>query len=250
METKTKSKVSVETIIQFIEEYRDLEKAKYQVGYDLIRFALTGSNQALYQHLCGHWKSKKKSFDAFFTNLGYKNQIKILNYWGIHDDADLAYLELERKEISSYKEFRAIYASPPATVKACFDLLVFFYNHGIESFRPYKFQSGLTLPYQPSEKKRFGNSQNWGDFILSLKDPAFVINQILWPMQGGTHVHHRPSGEDWVLLGANYKTGQVCVKGWPATMAKISDCDFIEHGQPLEAGEIEYRTKQFPGEWQ
>lgn len=40
--------------------------------------------------------------------------------------------------------------------------------------------------------------------------------------------HHNPTGEDWVILGVNQVKDEVCVAGWPATIAKLSDCTNLQ----------------------
>lgn len=42
------------------------------------------------------------------------------------------------------------------------------------------------------------------------------------------HVHHKPSGEEWVVGFADYETGYLAPLGWPDCDAKISDCDLIK----------------------
>jgi hypothetical protein len=175
METTT---ISTRSVLKFIERYRALEKATYQEGYNLI-YRL-GLNVSTYQHLCDHWKGKKKHFANFFLNLGHETQIKLIQQWGFVDPADEAYLS--RKEDNPVS---VLFTDPPATVKAFHKLLLFFNNHGIESFNTYTAHysqreiPGFTLTVLPPEKKRFGNSANWGDYILSLEDPDYVIRQIL-----------------------------------------------------------------------
>lgn len=44
-------------------------------------------------------------------------------------------------------------------------------------------------------------------------------------IRAGDHVHHKPSGEDWVILWADYSTGYLAPAGWPASEAQIQHCD-------------------------
>lgn len=45
------------------------------------------------------------------------------------------------------------------------------------------------------------------------------------PLRAGDHVHHRPSGEEWVVA---YQDGEhVGWCGWPAGEALAADCDLI-----------------------
>lgn len=63
------------------------------------------------------------------------------------------------------------------------------------------------------------------------------------------YAHHNPTGEDWVILGINRNTNEVCAAGWPPTIAKLSDCSGWEEAGPLTEEELKYRTKQFRRNW-
>lgn len=41
----------------------------------------------------------------------------------------------------------------------------------------------------------------------------------------GDHVHHRPSGETWVVAWAEGK--DIAWAGWPNGMARLADCEVI-----------------------
>lgn len=41
--------------------------------------------------------------------------------------------------------------------------------------------------------------------------------------RAGDHVHHGPTGEDWVLA-CDEESGEVIPCGWPETYARASDC--------------------------
>ncbi len=59
---------------------------------------------------------------------------------------------------------RALWMDAPQLVSRYHELLKFFYNHGInEEPAP-----GINLTNIPSPEKQYGNSANWGDYILSL----------------------------------------------------------------------------------
>lgn len=45
------------------------------------------------------------------------------------------------------------------------------------------------------------------------------------PIDTADHVHHGPSGEDWVVAYVQGDT--LCPCGWPETLAKLSDCTLI-----------------------
>jgi hypothetical protein len=48
----------------------------------------------------------------------------------------------------------------------------------------------------------------------------------------GDAVLHKPSGETWLV--AYYEGGYVCCCGWPATLAKVSDCELVRKGTDEE----------------
>ncbi len=60
---------------------------------------------------------------------------------------------------------------------------------------------------------------------------------------------HKPSGEEWHIIGINLERNLVCAAGWPPTMAKLSDCEDMEVNKVLTKEELEYRHKQFGSNW-
>lgn len=53
--------------------------------------------------------------------------------------------------------------------------------------------------------------------------------------QAGDTVKHIPSGETWILCGANNERGEVIPCGWPfPTLAKAEDCILLKRGGPKE----------------
>lgn len=70
-------------------------------------------------------------------------------------------------------------------------------------------------------------------------------------IEQGDSVYHRPSGETWLVLGVNHKKDELCVAGWPPTIAKISDCELVEKGnRELTEEELNYRRKEFGMNWE
>lgn len=59
-------------------------------------------------------------------------------------------------------------------------------------------------------------------------------NSAALPVDGGIdtgdYIHHRPSGENWVV--AYCRDGEVCCCGWPETFAKVSDCELTHKASP------------------
>lgn len=47
-------------------------------------------------------------------------------------------------------------------------------------------------------------------------------------MKSGDHVHHKPSGEKWVVAWADAETGYMSPCGWPTCQAKIADCEIVK----------------------
>lgn len=153
---ETKDLITQETILTFIRFYRKLEKAPVESGLNLIAVFAQGNQKS---HLQDKWAVQGKDFGRFFLNLSWRNKVKLLNVWGIEDPDDSTYLSLDERD----PEY--IFGEPPATVKALKSLMVFFLNHGIEE----KPSEGIELKKLPDEKKRYGDSTNWGDYILSLE---------------------------------------------------------------------------------
>ncbi len=61
--------------------------------------------------------------------------------------------------------------------------------------------------------------------------------------------HHKPSGEDWYILGIDVKGDRVCTAGYPPTIAKLSDCEDVEKNEPLTAEELKYRKSKYGENW-
>lgn len=68
-------------------------------------------------------------------------------------------------------------------------------------------------------------------------------------IQAGDYVYHKPTKEEWYILGVNQEKNKVCVAGWPLTIAYLSDCVLIEKGNGITQEELEYRRKQFGDNW-
>lgn len=77
-----------------------------------------------------------------------------------------------------------------------------------------------------------------------------------WPIeldpakiQAGDSIQHKPSGENWFLLGVDSVGNHVCAAGWPPSMAKLSDCTLVEKGKGITLYERNYRNSTFGGSW-
>lgn len=113
-------------------------------------------------HLTNSWvgryddDNKVGDFGSFYTNIEHKTQALFLLNWGL----EIPDLENYLKEINS-GPIASISTTPPILLERLHFLLVFFNNNGINSV-----VDGYSLIDLP--KERFGNSYNWGNYILSL----------------------------------------------------------------------------------
>lgn len=69
-------------------------------------------------------------------------------------------------------------------------------------------------------------------------------------IKAGDGVLHKPSGEQWYVLGVNYSEDRLCIAGYPPSLAKISDCEYIESFGEITKEELEHRSKQFGDNWE
>lgn len=164
--------IDLDQVLHFIKQYRALEMSSLQDGFDFIERVLARGDKKLYSHLCDHWQSKEKRFGSFYLNLSYQSQIRILRSWGILDPDDLIYLSLD--EDDTY--FKPV----PVTAKAIHTIMLYFLNHGIDE-EPSK---GIALTHIPAFENCFGNSENWGNYVLNHPQPESILDQILKYYEG------------------------------------------------------------------
>lgn len=69
-------------------------------------------------------------------------------------------------------------------------------------------------------------------------------------IRAGDSVLHKPTGEEWYVLGVNYTRGKLCVAGWPHTVAEIEHCQLTERGIGITDEERESRRQMFGGGWE
>lgn len=69
-------------------------------------------------------------------------------------------------------------------------------------------------------------------------------------IQAGDTVYHTPCDENWYVVGVNYALGELCVAGWPPTIAKIKDCTLIEKGNGITEDELKFRNRAFGSGWE
>lgn len=68
-------------------------------------------------------------------------------------------------------------------------------------------------------------------------------------IQAGSTIYHRPSGTEWFVMGVNETIGRLCVAGREPVILLINDCDLVEVGKGLTAGERRSRAAIFGPEW-
>lgn len=169
--------IPLDEILHFIKSYRRLEQLPLEDGFAELR-AITPTVlgdfplelKDLRQHFRNHWYAKERSFGQFYLNLPHYRQVFLLNHWGIVDWQDQEYIGT-----ALVNPFFRIARRPPAKAYQLHQLLKFFENHGINK----ELVQGITLTDLPEFKKRFGNSSNWGDYILSLENPEQLLRQLI-----------------------------------------------------------------------
>lgn len=64
-------------------------------------------------------------------------------------------------------------------------------------------------------------------------------------IEAGDTVKHVPSGEQWFVLGVHKWWKELCVAGYPPTVAKVSDCVLVKKGNGITEKERKYREEAF-----
>jgi hypothetical protein len=57
-------------------------------------------------------------------------------------------------------------------------------------------------------------------------------------MRTGDIVHHKPSGEDWVVAWADHQSGYMAPCGWPTCQARIDDCRLVHTATDNETNDL------------
>lgn len=154
-------------IIKFTAAYRMMEAATVNTGKRIIK-QVVPAHQV--KHLCNSWAGRQNDFGSFFLNLSHQNQGRFILHFGIPLDGFDAFDSEIANDPAAY-----VYAKPPFLVDLIHHIILFFNNHAIEdsSF------SEFVLPGSPAD--RFGNSANWGEYLLSLsvQDQLRVLEHIV-----------------------------------------------------------------------
>lgn len=156
---------TLQMAVDFITQYRKFEKLPLKSVKAIIESVVPNAHDA--KHLYDSWKGRKKNFGSFFLNLDYTTQGKFIEHFGIHIDQFEEFILSEEKDPCT--------THPPATLYWLYELVHYFYNNGIGN------KADLKLWEVPEDKdKRFGNSSNWADYILSLNSDYqwLVMNQL------------------------------------------------------------------------
>lgn len=143
--------------LQFISSYVAMEKSSLTKVKKLLKDILPARKvDHLYSSWVGRYDDNVGQFGSFFTNIEHKTQALFLINWGL----DVPNFEEYQTTLES-SPIASITTNPPLIIERLHYLLVFFLNHGID-----KVVNGYSLIDLPNE--RYGNSYNWGKYILSL----------------------------------------------------------------------------------
>jgi hypothetical protein len=115
------------------------------------------------------WFGQKNDFGHFFLNLSHDTQADFMEGWGIEVIGKQEY-----KTALAENPAAILFAKPPLTVTWLHELIKYFYNNGIGD------GNDLILSNLPEDDKCYGNSTNWGNYILSLSSEGreLVLQQL------------------------------------------------------------------------
>ena len=167
--------LNIDHILHFIRSYRRLEQMPLEDGFAELACVAKSNQPAeekrLRQHFRNHWYSKERAFGRFYLNLPHYRQLYLLHQWDLIHYEDATYLwECERDG-----RF-ALMAQAPPLARQLHALVLFFENHGINR----QLTPSIELENVPTEfDRRFGNSANWGEYILSIDQPDGLLRELL-----------------------------------------------------------------------
>lgn len=150
---------TIQNTIDFIKSYRNMEKGTLANAKSIIS-KLSDTHQ--HDHLYRAWRGKDSNFGDWFFNLSRTTQAEIIRIFGqaIDDQSIDSYIQKVEES-----PMAGLFLDPPPIVTHYHELLKFFYNHGINE-EP---AEGIILSNLPDPHKQYGNSANWGDYILSFQ---------------------------------------------------------------------------------
>lgn len=151
--------------IAFIDKYRKLEIMPLEASTKEIHYVFQND------HLTSSWNGRKGNFGDFYLNLSHVSQFRLLEYFQIDDPSGRDYVSRMMAD-----EIAMLFITPPLSIYFPHQVLKFFYNHGIEP----EAIPGIQLYDLPADDKCYGNSANWGDYLLSLpkERQGQVLNSI------------------------------------------------------------------------
>lgn len=154
--------------LTFIKQYRAMEVSSLPAIKKMIRSIVEPSQ---FNHLFESLAGRKNDFGSFFLNLSYKTQANFLISFKIDVPGYHEFVSELNSSPAAYA-----YATPPMLVSQLHELLKFFNNNGIhENAVP-----GIKLYHLPADC--YGNSTNWGKYILSLSmpDQLTILKQLAY----------------------------------------------------------------------
>lgn len=163
------SENDIENCIDFIREYRKLEDMQFIAAKEFIENSFAAEPLHKVRNLFEKWKNKKKDFGEFYFNIDVPYRIRLYNSFGIEDPADEDYLVKIKNN-----PMAVLFWSHSLTYSRLHNLITFFNNYGITE-KPTSFLNLTGIPkftgksFDPKDPT-FGNTKNWGKYILSLPE--------------------------------------------------------------------------------
>lgn len=153
--------------ILFLQAYRNFENSDIETNETFIKRII--SPEWIAEHLCDSLGGEGHNFGGFFLNLDHTIQGDFISSWGINVDGLQKYKEEQQNDPEA-----SLFEPAPVTIMWLHGLVKYFYNNGIVD------KNDLVFPNLPPFDKRYGNSSNWGNYILSLssEDREFVLQQL------------------------------------------------------------------------
>lgn len=157
---------TVNNALRLITKFRALEAAPLEKGYSLIKEV---GPKHLVSHLRDKWHHNRGDFGSFYLNLDYKIQYAFLNFWGMATSEDSDYIKrIEANPVAT------LFEKPTGFLKVARQVLLYFNNTGIGD-------SNDKVTHYNLPEDRFGNSANWGKYLLeqNMYDQVRIIMEIL-----------------------------------------------------------------------
>src|SRR5690625_4531664 len=111
----------IHNAIKFIRRYREFEKKPLDSSLKEIKYIFQSD------HLVSSWGGRKRDFGDFYLNLSHTSQYRFLEYWQLPDEEAEEYVRKMTED-----EMAMLWVTPPIAIYLPHQLLLFFYNHGID----------------------------------------------------------------------------------------------------------------------